>query len=97
MMKLSLVLLLGFVIPSDASIYFSVTLLGLFILSNCLFLVASYRNPGAITPSPKISFLKLCKYFDPSYLCPRCEILRAPNSRHCFICNKCVDRFDHHC
>ena len=47
--------------------------------------------------SSKISFLKLNEYFEPSYICPKCEILRPQESRHCFICNKCVDRFDHHC
>ena len=30
-------------------------------------------------------------------MCPDCEVLRTPRSRHCAICNKCVERFDHHC
>ena len=30
-------------------------------------------------------------------MCPDCEVLRTPRSRHCAICNQCVERFDHHC
>ena len=35
--------------------------------------------------------------YEPSALCPDCKVLRTPRSRHCYQCNKCVDRFDHHC
>lgn len=35
--------------------------------------------------------------FDPVMLCPDCEVIRTTRSRHCSICNRCVERFDHHC
>lgn len=60
-------------------------------------LITVHKNPGYVLKSKDINFLKLNQYFDPSYLCPRCEILKPQNSRHCYVCNKCVERFDHHC
>lgn len=39
----------------------------------------------------------MMKSFDPVLLCPDCEVIRTDRSRHCSICNKCVERFDHHC
>ena len=43
------------------------------------------------------SFTKLLETFTPDTLCPLCEVIRLPRSRHCNICNKCVVRYDHHC
>lgn len=41
--------------------------------------------------------MALLETFDPESLCPFCQVIRLPMSRHCNICNKCVDRYDHHC
>ena len=39
----------------------------------------------------------MMKIFDPVLLCPDCEVVRTDRSRHCSICNVCIERFDHHC
>jgi palmitoyltransferase len=31
------------------------------------------------------------------HYCPRCYVKKNINSRHCFICDRCVEDFDHHC
>ena len=41
--------------------------------------------------------MDMMKVFDPVLLCADCEVVRTDRSRHCSICNRCVERFDHHC
>jgi len=55
------------------------------------------RNPGYLKKPKDVTFMKILEEFDPVLLCPDCEVIRTDKSRHCSVCNRCVERFDHHC
>jgi palmitoyltransferase len=58
---------------------------------------ASFKDPGVLKPSKDYTFLELLRDINPADLCPECKVIRSARSRHCAICNHCVERFDHHC
>ncbi|CAI2361748.1 unnamed protein product [Moneuplotes crassus] len=70
-----------------------------FIILHCImmifFVISSAVDPGFL--KSKYDFQNLLNKLDPVYLCPDCNVIRTPNSRHCNLCNHCVEKFDHHC
>lgn len=59
--------------------------------------MAMYKDPGYLKSPKGVPFMEMMKIFDPVLLCADCEVVRTDRSRHCSICNRCVERFDHHC
>jgi len=68
--------------------------LGSFVLS-ITFFTASVKDPGYLRPAHK--FLHLLTNVHACEMCPDCQVMRSNRSKHCAICNRCVERFDHHC
>jgi predicted amidophosphoribosyltransferase len=60
------------------------------------FTLASNIVPGYLE-NPKIDFQDMLEALDSTQLCPDCNVIRTSRSRHCSVCNHCVERFDHHC
>lgn len=74
------------------------TVLASFLVTALFGTFAWSLNPGYLRKDKSnFEFMMLLETFEPNCLCPECEVIRTPRSRHCNVCKKCVDRFDHHC
>ena len=71
--------------------------LALFALTLTLHIICLTKDPGNLKRPQGVPFMEMMKIFDPVLLCADCEVVRTDRSRHCSICNQCVERFDHHC
>ena len=67
------------------------------LLSGFFFLRAAFKNAGYLKKEEKVKFYNLIESFGASALCPSCQTIKTNDSRHCYICNRCIVNFDHHC
>ena len=68
------------------------------LLADLIFFTITWSSKSSyIYGNKSIEFADLLETFDAESLCPFCEVIRMPRSRHCNICNRCVERYDHHC
>ena len=57
-------------------------------------------DPGYVEKSHNFQALLqqlISEEYHLDYICVYCENLRPENAEHCNFCNRCVQKFDHHC
>jgi palmitoyltransferase len=77
------------------------TLYTLVFLCLYIFYLCSITNPGIIK-SNNITNLKKKYPYDFLFnteekFCKKCNFEKINRSKHCIICDKCIEKFDHHC
>ena len=75
---------------------------GFFIMINVIFLlcfiVIYSSNPGIILKKENCDWFNLvCRKVNINNMCPYCQVAKKKLSKHCFICNHCIDEQTNHC
>ena len=91
---IELVVLFPLYVNQNLLIYTQLSLFGLALMFH---IWALCKDPGYLKKPKDVDFIELLKVFDPVHLCADCEVIRTDRSLHCSTCNRCVERFDHHC
>ena len=65
------------------------------------FALASFVDPGVITPANVAGYAALYPFDDVLFpagtdACGTCKTQKPARSKHCKVCNRCVAKFDHH-
>ena len=91
---LTFIMLMPYFDDTFVSVFYLTVSLILFIL----FFVLSFSDPGSLVNNKYRNMLDIVERGEllEDY-CPQCLIKLNYRIKHCLICQKCVDEFDHHC
>ena len=77
---------------------FSLIYLSISFLLFILFFILSFSDPGTLLNNQYKNMLDIIEHNELlEDFCPNCLIKINYRTKHCIICEKCVDEFDHHC
>ena len=84
--------------PYFDNTYFSLIYLSFSFLLFLLFFMLSFSDPGTLSNNQYKNMLDLVEKGELlEEYCPTCLIKMNYRTKHCIICQKCIDEFDHHC
>ena len=92
------VLIFFLVLPYLDNIIFSIAYITAFFLVFLLYTILSCSNPGKMINNEYNDLLDIVERGNEvDDFCPHCLVKTKFRSKHCLICQQCVDEFDHHC
>ena len=95
---LSEILIYFILLPFEETLLNKILFFSIIILLFLSFILVQKSDPGIIKCTIDLSWLEMVenKYYINNY-CPYCKCQKTIKVKHCHICKKCIDGFDHHC
>ena len=85
-------------LPYFDSTFFGIVYVGISCLVFILYISLSFSNPGRMVNKEYKDILDIVESGqEAEEFCPLCLVKNKFRSKHCLICQICVDEFDHHC